>query len=75
MTPSIPEGIVFRDFAGEAVSLNLGTGIYFGLNAVETQIWRLISEGCSSGQIVATLLEEDEIEETRMEEDLDILLE
>jgi hypothetical protein len=75
MTPGIPEDIVFRDLAGEAVILNLGTGMYFGPNAVGTQIWRLISEECSSGQIVATLLEAYEIEETGVEEDLDILLE
>ena len=60
MTPSIPEDIVFRDLAGEEVILNLGTGMYFGLNAVGTQIWRLIREGCSSEQIVATLLKEYE---------------
>lgn len=63
MPLDIPEDIVFRDLAGEAVILNLGTGMYFGLNVVGTKIWRLISEECSSGQIVATLLEEDEIEE------------
>ena len=75
MTLGIPEDIVFRDLAGEAVVLNLGTSMYFGLNAVGTQIWRLISEGCSSEQIVATLLEEYEIEEARVQKDLDILLE
>ena len=75
MPLDIPEDIVFRDLAGEAVILNLGTGMYFGLNAVGTQIWRLISEGCSSGQIVATLLEEYEIDEARVQKDLDILLE
>jgi coenzyme PQQ synthesis protein D (PqqD) len=56
MTLGIPENIVFRDLAGEAVILNLGTGMYLGLKAVGTQIWRLISEECSSEQIVATLL-------------------
>ena len=72
---SIPEDIVFRDLAGEAIILNLGTGMYFGLNAVGTQIWRLISEGQSSEQIVAALLEEYEIDEARVRQDLDILLE
>jgi len=47
----------------------------FGLNAVGTQIWRLISEGCSSEQTVATLLEGYEIVEARVQKDLDILLE
>jgi len=75
MTLSIPEDIVFQDLAGEAVILNLGTGMYFGLNAVGTQIWRLISEGCSFEQIVAALLEGYEIVEARVQKDLDILLE
>ena len=75
ITLSIPEDIVFRDLAGEVVILNLGTGMYFGLNTVGTQIWRLISEGCSSEQTVATLLEGYEIVEARVQKDLDILLE
>jgi coenzyme PQQ synthesis protein D (PqqD) len=75
MTLSIPEDVVFRDLTGEAIILNLGTGMYFGLNAVGSQIWRLISEGYSSEQIIATLLEEYEIDEARVQKDLDILLE
>ena len=75
MTFSIPEDIVFRDLAGEAVILNLGTGMYFGLNAVGTQIWRLIGEGYSSEQLVTALLEEYEIDEGRVRKDLDTLLE
>jgi hypothetical protein len=75
MTFSIPEDIVFRDLAGEAVLLNLGTGMYFGLNGMGTQIWRLISEGYSLEQLVAAVLEEYEIDEDRVRKDLAILLE
>jgi hypothetical protein len=33
---------VFRDLDGEAVILHLGSGTYFGLDAVGTRIWQLI---------------------------------
>ena len=40
----IPDEVIFRELDGEAVILNLDTGIYFGLDAVGTRIWRLIEE-------------------------------
>jgi hypothetical protein len=48
--------IVFRDIAGQAVVLNLSTGIYFGLNAVATRNWHLLAEHGSSEPVVNTLL-------------------
>jgi hypothetical protein len=33
---------VFRDLDGEAVILDLGSGTYFGLNAVGARIWQLM---------------------------------
>jgi len=38
----IPDEVIFRELDGEAVVLNLDTGIYFGLDAVGTDIWRAI---------------------------------
>ena len=38
----IPEDVVFRELDGEAVILNLETGIYFGLDAVGTRFWQLL---------------------------------
>ncbi len=55
MTPTldaafrIPDEVIFRELDGEAVILNLDTGIYFGLDAVGTRIWRLIEERSRSG--------------------------
>ena len=34
MKVSIPDDVVFRDLAGEAVILNLASGAYFGINEV-----------------------------------------
>ena len=33
---------VFRDLDGDAVILDLGSGTYFGLNAVGARIWQLM---------------------------------
>jgi hypothetical protein len=48
MTPSldasvrIPEDVVFRELDGEAVILNLESGMYFGLDEVGTRMWQLL---------------------------------
>lgn len=36
--------MVFRDLEGEAVLLNMKTGVYFGLNATATRMWHLLLE-------------------------------
>lgn len=38
----IPEDVVFRELDGEAVLLNLESGVYFGLDPVGTRIWQLV---------------------------------
>ena len=38
----LSKNAVFRDLDGEAVILDLGAGVYFGLNTVGTRIWHLI---------------------------------
>jgi hypothetical protein len=40
----VHDEVVFRELDGEAVILNLETGVYFGLNRVGTRIWQLIEE-------------------------------
>lgn len=70
----IPSDIAFRDIAGEAVVLNLSTGMYFGLDAVGTRIWRLLAEHGSSEPVVNTLLAEYDVEEERLRRDIEALL-
>ena len=38
----VTDGVVSRELDGETVVLNLETGIYFGLDAVATDMWRAI---------------------------------
>jgi hypothetical protein len=41
-TVRIPDDVVFRELDGEAVILNLASGVYFGLDHVGTRIWQLL---------------------------------
>jgi len=70
----IPDDIAFRDIAGEAVVLNLSTGIYFGLDAVGTRIWHLLAEHGSSEPVVNALLAEYDVEEGRLRRDVEALI-
>jgi len=74
MKVAIPEDVVFRDLAGEAVILNLVSGTYFGLNEVGTRIWNLLAEHGSTEQVLASVLAEYEVEEAQLRQDLEALL-
>lgn len=51
------ESVIAAELDGEAVLLNVETGIYFGLNAVGTEIWRMISAGAGEDEIIAGILD------------------
>lgn len=53
---------VCADLAGEAVILNLKSGVYYGLNEVGARIWQLIQEPRTVTTIGDVLLEEYEVE-------------
>ena len=66
----IPDEVIFRELDGEAVVLNLDTGIYFGLDAVCTRIWRLIEERKPLKAVLDTLIDEYEAPPDRLQRDL-----
>jgi len=66
----VKERVVFRDLKGEAVLLNLETGVYFGLDSVGSRIWNLIQEHESLEKVLGILLEEYEVEKARCQKDL-----
>jgi len=74
MNLHIPDDVVFRDLAGEAVLLNLSTGTYYGLDAVGTRIWHLLADHGTTEEIVKTLLDEFEVEENQLRRDVDDLI-
>jgi hypothetical protein len=70
----IADDVVFRDLAGESVLLNLSTGTYFGLDAVGTRLWHLIGEHGSTALAIETLLTEYDVDELRLQKDVNALI-
>ena len=67
---TIPDDVLFRELDGEAVVLNLESGVYFGLNPVATRMWQLIAEQHSLVTVLNTLATEYEADQTVLEADL-----
>jgi len=66
---------VARQVGEETVILHLGSGTYFGLDAVGARIWQLIAEGKSLDEICDVILDEYEVSRPDLERDLEILIE
>jgi hypothetical protein len=62
--------LLSSELEGEAVILDLSSGVYFGLNAVGARIWELIQDGRDLRAVRATLLEEFDVPPDRCEADL-----
>ncbi len=73
MRLTIPDDVMVRDLASEAVLLHLGTGTYFGLDSVGARIWHLLAEHQSTEAVVPLLLQEFDVDERQLRQDLDAL--
>ena len=71
----IADDVVCRDLAGESVLLNLSTGTYFGLDAVGTRLWHLVTEHGSTALAIETLIAEYDVDESRLQKDVEALIE
>jgi hypothetical protein len=67
---AIGKDVVFRELDGEAVLLNLKTGVYFGLDAVGTRIWQLLGEHGELARVARAVQEEYDVAAARSEADL-----
>ena len=64
------EGVVCAELGGEAVLLDVGRGVYFGLDEVAYRIWTLLGEGNDADAIVARLTEEFNAEPAEIRADV-----
>jgi coenzyme PQQ synthesis protein D (PqqD) len=71
---TIPADVVFEVLDGEAVVLNLKSGIYFTLNPVGTRMWQLIAEHGNLEKVRSVMLEEYSVEPELLEGDLENLV-
>lgn len=68
--------VLIRTFAdGESVLLNLDTENYFGLNAVGSRMWELLTSAASIEEAYQALLAEYEVTPDELRRDLDALIE
>jgi coenzyme PQQ synthesis protein D (PqqD) len=66
----VPKDVVFRELDGEAVILNLESGMYFGLDAVGTRIWRLVQEHGSLREVWEAMQREFDASDETLRSDL-----
>jgi hypothetical protein len=58
------------DMAGEAVTLNLESGMYFGMDKVAARIWDLLEEPRTLKHIRDVILQEYQVDQESCERDL-----
>lgn len=72
---TVPANVLIRFLDQESVLLNLETERYFGLDAVGTRMWQVLTAAPNVEAALAQLLEEYDAPEERLRTDLASLLE
>lgn len=70
----IPQGILFKDMAGEAVLLNLNTETYYGLDELGTRMWQVATTSETLQHAFDILLDDYEVEPDVLRADLTRLI-
>ncbi len=68
--PVVSDSVVCAELDGEAVLLNVDSGIYYGLNVLGTRIWQLLVEGLDEEAIHRQLLDEYDVDRTQLQTDV-----
>jgi Coenzyme PQQ synthesis protein D (PqqD) len=58
------------DMAGEAIVLNMKSGVYFGMEQVASLIWNLVEKPCSVREIRDAIMKEYDVDSNTCEKDL-----
>ena len=66
----ISKEVIFQELEGEAVLLNMQSGIFFGLNPVAKRMWELLNELGQAEKVLQQLLQEYEASEEQLRQDL-----
>jgi hypothetical protein len=67
---AVPDDVIFRELDGEAIILNLATGIYFGLDEVGTRVWALATGSGTLRHAVDVMLDEFDVDRHALERDV-----
>jgi len=66
----VNDDVLFQELQGEAVLLNLKSGVYFGLDPVGTRIWQLFAEHEVLSEVARVVVAEYDVAEDKCSEDL-----
>jgi hypothetical protein len=66
----IQDDVLFQELQGEAVLLNLKTGVYLGLNRIGTRIWQLLQEDGALSRVMDVMLQEYDVTQEKLAKDL-----
>ena len=66
----IAKDILVRELEGEAVLLNIQTGVYFGLDKTATATWQLMQKQKDLQGVLDSLLKDYEIDKKTCQDDL-----
>jgi hypothetical protein len=66
----IQDDVLFQELQGEAVLLNLKTGVYLGLDQIGTRIWQLLQEDGALSRVVEVMLQEYDVTPEKLAQDL-----
>ena len=66
----VPDGVLLQVIGEESVILNLNSENYFGLDGVGTRFWAVLVNSGSVGSAMDALLEEFEVDATKLRADL-----
>ena len=66
----ISKEVIFQELEGEAVLLNMQSGIFFGLNPVAKRMWELLNELGQAEMVLKQLLQEYDASEEKLRQDL-----
>ncbi len=68
------EGITSKLFEGEAIIVNLSTGVYYSMEKVGAMIWQMIEEGCSLQEITAAITARYDVSSEQTQADAERLI-
>jgi predicted DNA-binding transcriptional regulator len=71
---AVSESVLFRELQGEAVLLEIESGVYFGLNEIGSRIWNLLVAHGELERVLTELLDEYDVSERRLRADLEAFL-
>jgi len=69
-TIAVRDEVIFRSIQGEAIVLDVSTGMYFALDPVGTRMWTLLADAASIGRVVEAVCNEYDVERPRVEHDV-----